>query len=93
MNGAVGHHDKYKGTIDCMTQIVKQGGPKALYRGVHLFALKEMLVAFTQVQAYDILFCNFMEKKTETSSVVEVTETSSVVEVKQEEESEIPLDK
>jgi hypothetical protein len=47
MNGAVGHHDKYKGTIDCMTQIVKQGGPKALYRGVHLFALKEMLVAFT----------------------------------------------
>jgi hypothetical protein len=34
-----------------------------------------------------------MEKKTETSSVVEVTETSSVVEVKQEEESEIPLDK
>ena len=31
-------------------------GPASLYRGVHIYAIKEVLTAFTQLSIYEALF-------------------------------------
>jgi len=46
LNGARGHFNTYKGPIDCFMGLLKTGGASCLYRGVHLFLIKEMLSAF-----------------------------------------------
>ena len=58
LNGSARHTNKFKNSNDCLQQIMAKGGLPALYRGVGIFALKEMFVAFTQVSMYDLLFSN-----------------------------------
>ena len=56
LNGARGHHKLYESSFDCLSKLMRTGGLPTLYRGVHLFALKELLTAFAQVSLYDAVF-------------------------------------
>ena len=58
LNGARGHFSTYKSSLDCMTTMVKKNGLPSMYRGVHLFAIKELLTAVAQVNAYDLIVKN-----------------------------------
>jgi len=42
LNGSRGCMSNYKGSLDCMSSL----GSKALYRGVHIYAIKEVITAF-----------------------------------------------
>jgi hypothetical protein len=52
MNGARGHLSQYTGTMDCLKGL----GTANLYRGVHIFAIKELLTAFAQLSIYEAMF-------------------------------------
>lgn len=47
LNGSRGHFNNYKSSLDCIKKISANSGVGALYRGVQLFAIKELLTAFT----------------------------------------------
>ena len=48
LNGSRGHLANYESSVDCIRKLVSlEGGPRALYRGVHIFVLKEFVTAFT----------------------------------------------
>ena len=42
LNGSRGCANNYKGSLDCLTSL----GAKSLYRGVHIYAVKEVITAF-----------------------------------------------
>lgn len=66
LNGARGHLTNYKGSLDCLQKMSSSYGAASLYRGVHIYAVKEVLTAFTQLSIYEALFLkNNKEKKEE----------------------------
>ena len=59
LNGARNYTTRYVSYKDCYNQILKeQGGVRALYRGVHIYALREIFTAFTQLSIWEALFEN-----------------------------------
>ena len=56
LNGSRGHLANYDHSYDCIRKIVThEGGARALYRGVHIYLLKELFTAFTQLNIYDVI--------------------------------------
>lgn len=56
LNGARNYSTVYSSSLDCFKHIMsQQGGLRAMYRGVHVFALREMLTAFAQLGLYDLI--------------------------------------
>lgn len=47
LNGARGHFSHYKGSMDCIRKLMAQGGARGLYRGVHIYIIKEFITAFS----------------------------------------------
>lgn len=58
MNGARGCHIKYDSQVHFLKEMLSPKQIPTLYRGVHIFAVKEVLVAFTQFSLYETLFLN-----------------------------------
>lgn len=56
LNGARGHLNLYKSPVDCLRSLVSAHGVPSLYRGVHLYVLRETLTAFTHLQIYESFF-------------------------------------
>lgn len=53
LNGVRGHSKAYQGSFDVFRKLMKAGGATALYRGCHLYVLREFLTAFAQLSIYD----------------------------------------
>jgi len=51
LNGVRSFSAPYSGYLDA----VKKIGPNAMYRGIHLFVIKEFLTAFAQLTIYDTM--------------------------------------
>jgi len=45
----------YKNSSECLTKLVETQGVMGLYRGVHLYFVKELLIAFTMVTLYEAM--------------------------------------
>ena len=56
MNGARGSHLKYNDQMEFLRETMAKKQFGSLYRGVHLFAVKEVLIAFTQYSLFEALF-------------------------------------
>lgn len=56
LNGARGHFSHYKGSLDCLRQVALTGGASMWYRGVHIYAIKEFMVAMAQLTLYNNMF-------------------------------------
>ena len=56
LNGGRGQHVLYRSAFEVFTKLPnQQGGVTALYRGVHLFFVKELICAFAQASIYESL--------------------------------------
>jgi hypothetical protein len=56
LNGGRGQLLLYKGIGDGFSKLyAQQGGISAFYRGVHLFLIKEVICAFSQVSLYEAM--------------------------------------
>lgn len=53
LNGVRGYSRAYAGSRDVFVKLVQAGGVRALYRGCHLYLLREFLTAFAQLSIYD----------------------------------------
>jgi len=49
LNGVRSFNAPYSGVLD----VIKKLGPVSMYRGMHLFVMKEFLTAFAQLTIYD----------------------------------------
>ena len=58
LSGSRGYHHHFKSSTECMMTISTKFGFKALYSGVPLFFVKELLTAFTQLTIYDAVFAS-----------------------------------
>ena len=56
LNGARGHLNPYKTSIECLRSLVGTHGVVGLYRGVHLYVLRETMTALAHLQIYESLF-------------------------------------
>ena len=55
LSGVRGQPKAYAGNLDVFQKLLKVGGPAALYRGCHIYILREFLTAFAQLTIYDAL--------------------------------------
>ena len=73
LNGVRGHSRMYQGSFDVFGKLVAAAGPRALYRGCHLYVLREFLTAFAQLTIYDGLSLGsitIQDKKPSTEAAV-----------------------
>eukprot|EP00347_Sterkiella_histriomuscorum_P022625 403337776 len=55
MNGGRGQLLLYKGVQDVMTKLPQQQGSASLYRGVHIFFINELIMAFAYISIYEAM--------------------------------------